>query len=109
MTTQRVPIPKSVERELLFRNQSVCCILTYQPNTTAKIIESLRSFHEIGKWYNRTPLTTAVLEALRKIKKELESGMKDHSNKTVAKSKLRGALTLTEKTLLTLEINHVAR
>jgi hypothetical protein len=26
MTTKRIPIPKPVERELLFRNQSVCCI-----------------------------------------------------------------------------------
>lgn len=74
-------------------------LLIYQPSTTAKIIESLRLFHEIGTWYKRTALTTAVLKALREMKKELEAGVKDHSNKKVATTKLRGALTLTEHTL----------
>jgi len=74
-------------------------LLSYQPNTSAKIIESLRSFHEIGQWYKRTPLTTAALKALKEMKKQLESGVKDDSNKKVAKTKLRGALTLTDHTL----------
>jgi hypothetical protein len=74
-------------------------LFTYQPDTTAKIIEALRSFHEIGKWYKRTALITAVLEALGGMKKELKANLNDRSNKKAAIRKLVGALTLTEKTL----------
>jgi hypothetical protein len=74
-------------------------LLVYERDTIAKIIESLRLFHEIGKWYKRTALTTAVLKALREMRKELEFGLKDQSNTITPKGKLRGALTLTGNAL----------
>lgn len=105
----RVPMSRHEQESLIAAIELLgdlgyqAAVLTYRPEVTEEVISSLRAFHEIGGWYKRPVLNRAVHKALRTIKKEIESWLKDRSNKAAAKGKLAKALARVEKAQLQLK------